>query len=195
VLVLTVALTAGLLAGYAFGGRLRNLENLCLRWPWLVIVALSVQLVIFSPLGRPLGESAIVALHLASYTLLIAFAAVNHRDVGVLIAGVGIVLNAAVIAANGGYMPASARALQFAGRLTGAEPHNNSALAGKAVRFLFLGDVMAIPGWVPVVANVFSIGDVLIAAGVAVMLAAAMRGPANTRGAAVRTTGGQMETP
>jgi hypothetical protein len=194
VLVLTVALAAGLLAGYALGGRLRNLETLDLRWPWLVIVALGVQLVIFSPLGRPLGEGAIVALHLASYALLIAFAAVNHRDLGILIAGVGIVLNVAVIAANGGYMPATARALQFAGHLTGAETHNNSALAGEGVRFLFLGDVMAVPGWVPVVANVFSVGDVLIAAGVAVMLAAAMRGPADTRGATVRTTGGQTGT-
>lgn len=177
-LVLTVALSAGLIAGYALGGRLGNLERLHLRLPWLVVLALAVQLVIFSPLGEPLGETAVVALHLASYGLLIAFAVANRRDIGVFVAGIGILLNTTVIAANEGFMPASATALEMSGRAAAAEPHNNSALADAGARLLPLGDVMAVPDWVPLVANVFSVGDVLIAAGVTVMLATGMRAPA-----------------
>lgn len=174
-LTLAVAIIAGLLAGYALGGRLRNLDGLTLRLPWLVIVALAVQLVIFSPLGDRLGETVVVTAHLATYGLLLAFVAANRRNVGIVVAGVGIALNTAVIAANGGYMPASRAALEFAGMQAVAEPHNNSAVADGAVRLLPLGDVMAVPDWVPLIANVFSFGDLLISVGVAVMLATAMR--------------------
>lgn len=180
-LVLAVALVAGLLAGYACGGRLGNLERLRLRAPWLVLLALVVQLVIFSPLGAPLSDTAVVTLHLASYALLLVFVAANLGNGGVVIAGAGIVLNTAVIAANGGYMPASTRALEIAGRAAETEPYNNSALAENGTHLLPLGDVFAVPDWVPLVANVFSVGDVLIAAGVAVMLASAMRGPESAR--------------
>jgi hypothetical protein len=182
--ILIVALALGIIAGYSLGGRLRNLEHLQLRLSWLVVLALAVQLAIFSPLGSRLDETVAVMLHLASYALILTFAAANWRKTGVLIAGIGAGLNAAVITANGGFMPATERALRFAGLAVEAEPHNNSALAGEGARLLPLGDVMAIPDWVPLVANVFSIGDVLIATGVAVMLAVAMRDPAQGRSAA-----------
>jgi hypothetical protein len=179
VLTLAIAILAGLLAGYALGGRLRNLEGLNLSLTWLVILALAVQIVIFSPLTDRLGETVVVTAHLATYGLLLVFVAANRRNVGIVVAGVGIALNAAVIAANGGYMPASRAALEFAGLPTAVEPHNNSAVADGAVRLLPLGDVMAVPDWVPLIANVFSVGDLLISVGVAVMLATAMRGPAS----------------
>ncbi len=191
-LVLTVALLAGLLAGYALGGRLANVERLRLRLPSLVLAALALQLVIFSPLGRPLGETAVVALHLVSYGLLLTFAAANLRRAGIAVAGAGIALNATVIAANGGYMPASARALAIAGRAAATEPHNNSALAEEGARLLPLGDVFAVPHWVPLVANVFSVGDVLIAAGVALLIATAMR-PPRTAGASMARMDGEPE--
>jgi hypothetical protein len=177
-LILVVAIVAGLGAGYALGGRLRNLENLKLRMSWLVILALTIQFVIFSPLGEPFGEAGVIVLHLVSYALLIAFAIVNWRDIGLRVAGLGITLNAIVIAANGGFMPASRTALEFAGFAVSTEPHNNSVLADDGVRLLFLGDIMSVPHWVPLIANVFSVGDLLITVGVATMLAAAMRRPA-----------------
>jgi len=192
VLVLTVALIAGVAAGYALGGRLHNLENLRLRLAWLVLVALGVQIVIYSPLGAPLGEHAIVALHLASYAMLIAFAALNARRTGIAIAGVGIAVNAVVIGANGGYMPTTARALTFAGMNVDRTVHNNSML-DDGMRLLPLGDIMAVPHWVPLVANVFSIGDVLIAVGVAVLLATAMRAPAERPAAKRFALGGEPE--
>jgi hypothetical protein len=193
-LVLIVALTCGLIAGYALGGRLRNIEHLSLRLTWLVVLAMAVQLVIFTPLGAPLSETIVLAAHMASYALLLAFAVANRHQVGVALVGVGTLLNAAVIFANGGYMPASRWALEFAGIAVAAEPHNNSTVAGEGARLLPLGDVMASPSWVPVVGNVFSVGDVLVAAGVAMLLVTAMRGPAGAM-AATPTTGGQTETP
>jgi len=188
VLVLIVAMAAGLAAGYALGGRLRNLERLQLRLPWLVVLAMAVQIVIFSRLGSPLGETASLWGHVVSYALLLAFAVLNRRNLGVLLAGIGALLNAIVIVANGGYMPASKRALDLAGLIATSQTHNNSIVADESARLLPLGDVMAVPGGIPFFSNVFSMGDVLIAVGVTVLLATAMRAPAPVAGVQAAAT-------
>ena len=65
-------------------------------------------------------------------------------------------------------MPASADALRTAGRSTREAAFTNSEVVAHA-RLGFLGDVLPLPAWMPF-ANVFSIGDVLIAIGVFVLV-------------------------
>lgn len=175
-LVLLTALLVGLAAGYLSGGRLGNLAGLTLTGPWLVLVALGLQFVAFSPAGAALGQPAAVVLHLASYALLVWFVVLNRRSTGVLIAGLGLSLNLLAIVANGGYMPASRTALAIAGAAYSGDTHNNSAVIGATTHLGFLSDIFAVPSWVPA-ANVFSIGDLLIVAGIAVLLVASMRTP------------------
>lgn len=176
-LVLTVTILLGLAAGYALGGRLDNLGRVHLEHTWLVVASIVPQLVIFTPLGSGIDETVSVAIHLGTYVMLLAFIVLNRRDPGITFAGVGVAANALVIFANGGYMPAAPRALEFAGYVTTSDTHYNSAVADHGVRLLVLGDVMATPDWVPLVGNVFSVGDVLIAVGVAMVIAQGMRGP------------------
>jgi hypothetical protein len=175
-LVVLTALLAGVTTGYLAGGRLRNLERIKLRMAWLVLAALGMQVVAFSPIGAALPEPAAVILHFASYGLLVWFVVLNRHHFGVLIAGVGMGLNLVAITANHGYMPASRAALVLAGNAYGGQSMNNSAVIGAGTRLAFLGDVFAVPSWMPA-ANVFSIGDALIVAGIAVFLVASMRGP------------------
>lgn len=175
-LVLLTALVLGVAAGYLAGGRLRNLEGLTLTKPWLVLAALGLQLVAFSPAGAALGQPTAVVLHLTSYALLAWFVVLNRRRLGVSIAGLGLVFNLVAIAANGGYMPASKAALELAGAAYSGDTHNNSTVIGASTHLGFLGDVFAVPAWMPA-ANVFSIGDLLIVVGIAVLLAASMRRP------------------
>ena len=172
-LVLLVALAVGLWAGAIAGGRLSNIQYLRLTQPWLVLAALGLQLVAFSPLASPLGSHIVIGLHLLSYVLLLAFAVLNHGNLGVLVTAVGVACNALVIALNGGYMPATRSALRWAGKLYAGDTSNNSRLAEHGTRLLFLSDVLAVPHALPL-ANVFSMGDVLVAGGVAVLLAGAM---------------------
>ena len=68
------------------------------------------------------------------------------------------------ITANNGVMPAWRPALDFA-KLPPTSPDFLSSAQLANPRLLVLGDVFAVPGWVPF-ANVFSVGDVLIVAGV-----------------------------
>jgi len=184
VLVLVVALLLGLLVGFATGGRLTHLKSIQMRSAWLVPLALAIQLIAFSRLRDTLGADLVVTGHLVSYALLLAFVVRNYRVPGLVLAGIGTGLNALAIMLNGGYMPASREALTTAGVLYGGETSNNSGIADASTRLSFLGDVFAVPQSVPL-ANVFSVGDVLIAVGVAWLLAHAMRSPREASPSAV----------
>jgi hypothetical protein len=81
-----------------------------------------------------------------------------------LLTALGAALNLLAITANGGVMPASPAALARAGLADDPGFQNSTVLADP--RLAFLGDVFAVPASWPL-SNVFSIGDVLIAAGLA----------------------------
>lgn len=167
------ALIAGLLAGWILGGRLEALERLRLRWVWIAIAGLAVQVVLFSPLVPDDVATAVgPAVYVASTLAVLAFVLRNVRVAGLPIVAAGAISNLAAILANGGTMPASREALESIGRAGATGYANSRAVASPALAPL--GDVFALPSWVPF-ANVFSVGDVLIGAGVAVLIAAGMR--------------------
>jgi hypothetical protein len=95
---------------------------------------------------------------------LFTFLWVNRRIARIWIVAVGGALNLIAIAANAGVMPAGPAAVRSAGIASNAEEFTNSGALDHG-RLLFLGDIWAIPrGWP--LANVFSIGDVVVAIGV-----------------------------
>ena len=124
--------------------------------------ALVTQVLIISIL--PSGDQGLhQAVHLATYGLLGAFVWLNRRIPGLLVIGLGGLLNAIAIAANDGVMPATRSALERAGIEQNAGDFANSTAVAHP-HLQFLGDVFAIPAGWPA-ANVFSVGDVLIAVG------------------------------
>jgi len=174
------ALGIGIVAGLVRRGNLANLGQLRLRALYLILLALLIQVLIF-PLG---GGGPIVAvgttyLHLLSYALLLAFVGLNRRYPEILVMGVGLCLNLIAIAANGGYMPASAEALRRAGlrevatALEGGLRQGNTVLMGEGTRLNFLGDFLYLPAWVPL-SSAFSVGDVMLGVGLAVLVSRRM---------------------
>ena len=165
------AIPIGIGIGYLLGGRLDRLATLRLRWAPLVLIGLAVQVAIFSdPIG-PLVAGAAPAIYVASTGVVLAAVLRNLNIPGVAVVAIGAACNLAAILANGGYMPADPAALaSIGGPATGVT--NSIVLADPALRPLT--DVFALPGWMPF-ANVFSVGDVLIAIGIAVTIALAMR--------------------
>jgi hypothetical protein len=145
------------------GGRLTRLAALEFRGTPLVLGALGLQILIISVV--PHWDSWLHdAVHLGTYGLAAAFLWLNRRVPGLLIAGAGGALNFAAIAANGGVMPAREGALRTAGLEYGTGDFENSTVVADA-SLAFLGDVFAIPAGWPL-ANVFSVGDVVLVAGV-----------------------------
>jgi hypothetical protein len=90
------------------------------------------------------------------------------------IVALGAISNLAAISANGGFMPASREALTTAGFSDEGEHTNSIVLENPALEPLT--DIFALPAGLPF-ANVFSIGDVLIALGIVVVIVTTMRRP------------------
>lgn len=185
------AIPAGLLAGFALGGRLEGLSRLKFRWAWVFMLGLAVQLVLFSDavtgwigqLGPP--------IYVLS-TLMVAIAiARNWRITGVPIVLAGATSNLAAIVANGGYMPASAEALASLGHEI-KDGYSNSSFVTDP-HLPWLTDIFALPRWLPYT-NVFSIGDVLIGVGVGVVMVAAMRSARTGRGVDAPTPAAEAST-
>ena len=92
------------------------------------------------------------------------------------LAATGVLLNAAVVVANDGHMPQSQAARIAAGasaeRVAGlaSEPGwRNVAPMTDQSRLAWFGDVLPEPAWLPL-HNVMSLGDVLLASGIAAVL-------------------------
>jgi hypothetical protein len=145
------------------GGKLSRLADVDLRYPWLALVGLFAQIVVIS-LFPDMPDWLAIAIHFLSYGLVLAFVWCNRHLPGLWLVALGGLSNLVAIAANGGTMPASEDALRTAGRSPTEEGFTNSEVL-RDPNLLFLGDVLPLPSWMPF-ANVFSIGDVLIAVGI-----------------------------
>ena len=166
------ALVAGLLLGLLMGGRLDGIARIRFRWAPLIIVALLVQVVLFTDaVAARVGDLGPI-VYVAS-TMLAGIAIIrNLRLPGLPLIALGAVSNLVTILANGGYMPADPSAVAALGRAPATIYSNSSVVAAPA--FPLLIDRFAMPTWIPF-ANVFSVGDVILGVGVAVLLVVAMR--------------------
>ena len=162
---------AGLLVGLLAGGRIEHLGDVRFRLAPLALLALAIQIVLFSPLANGVPESAARATYVVSTALVGVVVLANWRLAGLPLIAVGAALNLAAILANGGAMPASPSALAALGMGIGG---NTNSVVVDHPALEPLTDIFALPAWLPL-ANVFSVGDVLIGVGVAIAIAAAMR--------------------
>lgn len=172
---------AAVIAARLRGGTLRNLAALDLRLPALAVVGFAIQVVVYvlfraSSALQPYAP----ALFVLSLVLLAVWCGVNRHLPGMVIMMVGLLLNTAAIVANGGYMPGWGDAARFAGHLgperLAAPDYDRRWMItdDPSTPLLFLGDVLALPAWMPF-ASVWSIGDVLLVAGACVLCWRAMR--------------------
>jgi Family of unknown function (DUF5317) len=174
-MILLVAVLLVTLSVPLSGGDLGRLRLLCVRGMGFVFAAIGLQFTVTTVASTWLPSALAETLHLVSYALAVAFLFVNRRITGLWIVALGGGLNLAAIAANRGVMPATTAALRRAGREVVTVGFSNSNAVGHA-RLAFLGDVFAVPKGFPL-ANVFSVGDVLLVVGIGVILHAAARRP------------------
>ncbi len=120
---------------------------------------------LFSGARDLIPEPLLEPLHLGTYVLLFWFAFANFRNLILLPLFLGMALNAIAILSNGGRMPVNQEAWESTG-LDGAA-HSNVAVG--ADRLAFLGDIFALPRELPL-ANVFSIGDLLLGIGTVMLI-------------------------
>lgn len=167
------ALVVGLIVGLVVGGRPSALADLRIRWPHAILGGLLIQVVLFSdPVTERIGDLG-VPIYVASTALVLVAIAVNRAIRGMPIVALGAASNFLAIVANGGYMPASPAALEALGKTAKTVYSNSTVVADPWLGPLT--DIFALPSWLPGT-NIYSIGDVLIGLGVAVVVVSAMRG-------------------
>lgn len=170
--LVTVTVTAAVLVGLLRGGSLRHLAAIRFSGGVLVVVAAAAQ---FLHALAP-SPAAAVALTVASQAALLTFLWWNRYLSGALLIAVGSALNSLVIIANRA-MPVSREAVLAIGR-------HPAELAGGRHRLLVDSDVLpqladVIP--LPVLRTVVSVGDVVLAAGLGLLVVAAMAPGAGRR--------------
>jgi MFS family permease len=166
------AIALALIAGGLAGGGLPRLGDLRLRWVGILGLALVLRfgagLIRQSEPGidLPLGLGFI-----AAYGLIFVWLSRNWRVPGLQVAAVGIGLNTLAIVLNSGQMPIWSAAFTAAGFTPASltnDPFHFVLTASSAAEFVskggIFGDVLPLP--IPVIRDVVSIGDVLLAVGI-----------------------------
>ena len=144
------------------GGRISALSDLRFRAAGVLVAAILGQVVIVSvfPQGSATFHNAV---HIATYLAVAVFVVRNRSIPWIWLVALGGASNFAAIAANGGVMPASPRALEKAGFALDPSGFTNSGAVSHP-HLQFLGDVFWVPSSFPI-SNVFSVGDVVILLG------------------------------
>lgn len=175
-MVFWVALAAGLVLGWARGGSLMRLADVRVRLWGLPLGAGALHVALRLWRGPAPGRDLEIAASIAVYAASAAFLCANLRLRAAWPALAGLSANLAATLRGGGRMPVwtaalgrippRVRALLLHGRLAShvAMTHPGG--------LLWLGDVLAVPA--PLPADVISAGDLCIALGLLLFVAAAM---------------------
>jgi MFS family permease len=184
--VLLIAGLLGIVAGLVAGGRLSNLLSVQLRYGALILLALVLRFATQWLIEQGVGvaDTLRVPLFAVAFGLLVVALWLNRSQPGLLLAMVGVGANGLAILLNGGFMPVFVPAVEVAGLTTAdLSPTFHVALpTDLGVEFLVaggpLGDILPIV--IGTFANVISLGDVLLAAGIAWFIFSAIaRGSSN----------------
>jgi hypothetical protein len=159
------------------GGSFSNLADLPLRGISLVALGLALQIVLYLPGVRtaPAVATHGGVLYLATLVPIVVGALRNWRlGLAARVATLGLLLNTLVIAANGGHMPTNGTAMRAVRGpatvrdIADRRHFDNTHLATPATRLVALSDIIPVP-FPPGAGNVYSVGDVLLAAGIAAL--------------------------
>ena len=177
-------IAAALAIAVLIGGDVRRLSQLRIRHIELLLAAFAskVAVALLGAAHTQLSVTAARPLNVIGAVLLLAVVWFNRRIPGAILFGVGLTLNLIVILAFGGRMPvllphdADPNSAVLALLRAGLDPLH--VALDHAQGLWFLGDVFAIPG-LGGHSSLVSIGDLLMAAGVAwLIIRCSQRGPA-----------------
>lgn len=186
-MILIIALAASLAVALLRGGRFARLARLRVRWGLLAVLAFAVQTLFIyqKPMSKALGVWGWQEwMLMGSYVLLLAATWANRHIHGMSLIALGLLLNLAVMAANGGWMPIEPEAVVRVGftRLAPSLTPGMRLFSSKDVillreqtRLWFLSDIFVLSKPFPV-ASVFSVGDVVSALGAFALIQRGMLG-------------------
>lgn len=181
-------LTESLILGFlvlAFRGQLKQYtEQVHYRGIWLPIAAFLLEgTASYGSATVDLIQRATLLVESIVYGLLMVFILLNRKHRGFKIAALGLGLNAAVVLANGGYMPVDGEALRHFGFFETYDTLKQMKVFGHSLmtpetRLAFLGDILHIKPPYPMPKSI-SLGDCILGLGIGLHIAL-YKGTSNT---------------
>lgn len=180
-MILTLAVLVGFVASFIRhrGQIAGQLAAIPLRSAWLALLAVGLQIPLLrAPFGPPEQVGVQQILFLLSHLLLLAFVWRNRHLPAIWIAGLGVLCNLMVILANGGFMPITPETLvkinpgsslnQWPTGFHYGYSKDVILLQGDTILWV-LSDMLVLPPPFPW-PTAFSLGDLLLAVGIIVLL-------------------------
>jgi hypothetical protein len=180
-MILALAVIVGLIAStIRHGGQIAGqLAAIPLRSAWLALLAVALQIPLLrAPFGPPEQVGSQQVLFLLSHLLLLACVWRNRRLSGIWLVGLGVICNLAVIVANRGFMPITPEALVQINPASTLDQwpagfhygySKDIILLREDTVLWVLSDMLVMPPPFPW-PTAFSLGDLLIAAGIVAFL-------------------------
>ncbi len=180
-MILSLAVILGLIASVIRhrSETASQIASISLRSPWLVLLALALQVpLVRAPFGPTQEVTGAQIAFLVSHLLLLTFVLLNRRILGIQIVGIGVLSNLLAILSNGGFMPIAPQTLVRINPGSALDQwtlgfHYGSSkdiiLLAHDTALWVLSDILVLPPPFPW-PTAFSLGDLLIAAGIIVTL-------------------------
>src|SRR5688572_13650269 len=178
--LILVTVAAGVVAGWLRGGRLRNIAASSIKGGVVACAAVLAQAVHAVVPYPPIA----ITMTAVSQALLLTFLWLNRFVAGAFLVALGSTMNAAVILLNGA-MPVSRDAIMSVARHP-LEVVGRHRLLGPEDKLPLLADIIGLP----LLRTVVSVGDVVLAAGVGLLVMELMRRPVARRPRKVHTRSG-----
>jgi hypothetical protein len=177
--ILIVAVIIGLIRG----GKITNMMEIKIRYPWLIFSSVMVEfgLLILMRNTTFITQPMVFAAVFIQYLLLCVFLWLNRHLPFIWLVGVGSLLNLLVIMVNKGSMPLSNAAALLDSNSKDLQYLLNGQfltyhLINEKTKLWFLGDVI----YIPPPFNVFlSIGDIILFIGILLLIQSIIAGKAS----------------
>lgn len=168
------AIVLAVIIGFLMKGNLKNLANIEIKGLYIVIIAFLLEAfdIISIRKGMLHVGTFTLIMDIIMYSLLLLFVVKNIKNPYIVMIGIGFALNAAAIFANGGAMPVSLSAVRAVGLSDNVASMGLYTLIGGNTKLWFLGDIIP---YTLFNINIISIGDIISAAGVMLLIIANMR--------------------
>ncbi len=179
-----IVIVLGAVLGMLAKGRISNVLELKIEKLWLLLIAVFIQIAIRGLALKGLVDAAKYSLITQgiSFFLLLIVLWYNKRLLGVLVIGLGSLANMLVMMLNGGLMPISGQLLkEYETFSWGMELLNNGSdgrhiLINEGTKLTILSDIIKMPPFLGWLMPIVSIGDLIIAVGIFLLVFFAVKG-------------------
>lgn len=160
-----ISLIVGIILGYLLKGKLSHLMYLNIKGIWLILVGFLLErgLNFLLKMGVIELGNLTYLLDLVMYILIFIFIGMNIKLKPLWVMGIGFLMNAIVIFANGGAMPVSPKAMAYMGIPTETMLTGLYTVMNEGTHFKILADIL--PVYLTKVGFLISMGDIVLCLG------------------------------